>query len=97
MAGRAARCSSAGQYSRLRQPFLLRQLFRELKGQFLCFFRRIPGPVSYTHLDVYKRQALEYMRQKSLTDDSPEDIAREYRMVEQKIKAALDSLNGVTL
>ena len=41
--------------------------------------------------------ALEYMRQKSLTDDSPEDIAREYRMVEQKIKAALDSLNGVTL
>ena len=44
-----------------------------------------------------KMLALEYMRQKSLTDDSPEDIAREYRMVEQKIKAALDSLNGVTL
>ena len=34
---------------------------------------------------------------KMLTDDSPEDLAREYRMVEQKIKAALDSLNGVTL
>ena len=44
-----------------------------------------------------KMLALEYMRQKSLTDDSPEDIAREYRMVKQKIKAALDSLNGVTL
>ena len=44
-----------------------------------------------------KMLALEYMRQKSLTDVFPEDIAREYRMVEQKIKAALDSLNGVTL
>lgn len=41
--------------------------------------------------------ALEYMKQKSLTDDSPEDIAREYRMVQQKIKAALDSLNGAVL
>ena len=41
--------------------------------------------------------ALEYMKQKSLTDDAPEDIAREYRMVQQKIKAALDSLNGAAL
>lgn len=33
--------------------------------------------------------ALAYMGQKSLTDDTPEDIAREYRMLEQKILAAL--------
>ena len=51
----------------------------------------------YSDAAEAKMLALEYMRQKSLTDDSPEDIAREYRMVEQKIKAALDSLNGVTL
>lgn len=36
--------------------------------------------------------ALEYMRQKSLSDDAPEDIAREYRMVQQQIKAALQAL-----
>ncbi len=36
--------------------------------------------------------ALEYMRQKSLTDDTPEDIAREYRMIQQQIKAALEAL-----
>lgn len=36
--------------------------------------------------------ALAYMKQKSLTDDSPADIAREYRMVQQQIKAALESM-----
>ncbi len=39
-----------------------------------------------------QKLALEYMRQKSLTDDSPADIAREYRMVQQQIKAALEAL-----
>lgn len=36
--------------------------------------------------------ALEYMKQKSITDDVPEDIAREYRTIQQKIKAALEVL-----
>ena len=36
--------------------------------------------------------AIEYMKQKSITDDAPEDIAREYRMVQQKIKATLETL-----
>ncbi len=39
-----------------------------------------------------QKLALECMRQKSLTDDTPEDIAREYRRIQQQIKAALESL-----
>lgn len=37
-----------------------------------------------------QRLALEFMRQKSLTDDAPADIAREYCMVRQQLYAALD-------
>lgn len=33
--------------------------------------------------------ALEFMRQKSLTDDAPADIAREYSQVRQQLYAAL--------
>jgi len=33
--------------------------------------------------------ALEFMRQKSLTDDSPADIAREYSMIRDQLYAAL--------
>jgi len=39
-----------------------------------------------------QKLALEYMRQKSLTDDPPEEIAREYRTVQQQIKAALEAM-----
>ncbi len=35
--------------------------------------------------------ALEYMRQKSLTDDSPADIAREYSMVREQLYAVLNT------
>ena len=35
--------------------------------------------------------ALEYMRQKSLTDDAPADIAREYRRIQQQLCAALET------
>ncbi len=35
--------------------------------------------------------ALEFMRQKSLTDDSPADIAREYSMVRGQLYAALNA------
>ncbi len=35
--------------------------------------------------------ALEFMRQKSLTDDSPADIAREYSMVRDQIYAVLNA------
>lgn len=35
--------------------------------------------------------ALEFMRQKSLTDDLPSDIAREYRAVQQQLCAALQA------
>ena len=33
--------------------------------------------------------ALEFMRQKSLTDDSPTDIAREYSALRQQLYTAL--------
>lgn len=33
--------------------------------------------------------ALEYMRQKALTDDAPADIAREYSTLRQQLYAAL--------
>ena len=33
--------------------------------------------------------ALEYMRQKALTDDAPADIAREYSALRQQLYAAL--------
>lgn len=36
-----------------------------------------------------KLLALEYMRQKSLTDDMPEDIVREYRDIQQRMLAAM--------
>ncbi len=39
--------------------------------------------------------ALEFMRQKSLTDDAPADIAREYRMVQQQLCAALQASGSV--
>lgn len=39
--------------------------------------------------------ALEFMRQKSLTDDTPADIAREYRMVQQQLCAALQAASSV--
>ena len=39
--------------------------------------------------------ALEFMRQKSLTDDAPADIAREYRMVQQQLCAALQAAGSV--
>lgn len=38
--------------------------------------------------------ALEYMRQKSLTDDAPADIAREYCAIRQQMYAALHAVNG---
>ncbi len=33
--------------------------------------------------------ALEFMRQKSITDDAPADIAREYSQLRQQLYAAL--------
>lgn len=41
--------------------------------------------------------ALEFMRQKSLTDDAPADIAREYRAVQQQLCAALAAGTGPAL
>ena len=46
------------------QDLLYRPAYRSLVQQ--CVFRRLvvirrrPGPVSYTHLDVYKRQSLNF-------------------------------------
>lgn len=39
--------------------------------------------------------ALEFMRQKNLTDDSPADIAREYSMVREQLYAVLNPTGGV--
>lgn len=49
------------------------------------------GELDLTPQAEAKFLALIYMGQKSLTDDLPEDIAREYRMVQQKILAAFQT------
>ena len=41
--------------------------------------------------------ALEFMRQKSLTDDSPADIAREYSLLRQQLYAALNPVGSASL
>lgn len=44
-----------------------------------------------------QRLALEFMHQKSLTDDSPADIAREYSQVRQQLYAALNQEGGAQM
>ncbi len=50
------------------------------------------GADTLTIREESQELALECMRQKSLTDDAPEDVAREYRRIQQQIQAALETL-----
>lgn len=50
-----------------------------------------PNIPALSPLAEAQRLALEFMGQKSLTDDAPADIAREYCMVRQQIYQTLDA------
>ena len=62
---------------------------------FLC--RTITGPVSYTHLDVYKRQQQEAAKPKSGLSEEARKVIKEGNDYLEAIKGSNDAIPGVEI